>query len=84
MSVTVDLKLSGADVSLIGGALSAQLRYARNGLEKAKEEDAINRWQGLMLDLKTVMEKIDAQVAGEPAIANESRQIGYAAVEEKP
>lgn len=63
---TYSVELTDEDLLLIGGALSAQLRYAQRGSEKAKQDDAINRWADFSVRLGRVMDKLPKGVLTMP------------------
>lgn len=55
---TIMVELTPRDLDVIRAALSAQLRYCRNGLDKAKQDDAVNRWADRCVEVGKTMEKL--------------------------
>lgn len=55
-------ELTPREVDMLLAALGAQQRYAKNGLDKAKEDDAVNRWATFCVELKTIRDKIERAV----------------------
>lgn len=50
--------LTGPELSLIGGALSSQLRYAQRNLDRARDDDAVNRWAAMCVQLKALLDRV--------------------------
>lgn len=56
------VELTGRDVALINGALSAQLRYHRSNLDKAKTDEAVDNHARNCVELRDLIRRLDHQV----------------------
>lgn len=56
------VELTGENISIIGGALSAQLRYFQRGLDKAKEDEAVDRWARACVQLGRAQDSLAGAV----------------------
>lgn len=56
------LDVTERDVMRILGALSSMLRYEQSGLDRAKEDDAVNRWADRATETRAIMRRIEEQL----------------------
>lgn len=54
----VKLALDGNELQLLSASLGMMGRYASTNLDRAKEDDAINRWADLCVEVRDLQRKL--------------------------